>query len=154
MKTLVEMLRDTSGDVRRQAASSLERLGNEARPAVPALIETLRDKMAGVRHQAAVSLGRLGTKAGPAVPALIDRIADDVWTTGFDTQDNLSGNTSKDAALSALRRLSPERSEEALLRAAISKNWTVRFWAADNLLLNPILGPQSENRKSPKVLPE
>ena len=88
---LVEMLRDTSGDVRRQAASSLERLGNEARPAVPALVETLRDKMAGVRHQAAVSLGRLGTKAGPAGPALIDRVADDVWTPGFYSQDDSLG---------------------------------------------------------------
>ena len=109
-------------------------------PRVKMLGSMLRDNSSYVRHQAAVSLGRLGTEARIAVPALIDRIADDVWSPGFDSKDYSTGNTSKDAALSALRRLSPEKSEEALIRAAKAKNETVRVWAATQLAADPQTG--------------
>ena len=70
------------------------------------LVDQLKEASAEVRGQAAESLGKLGAEARPAVPALIDRIADDVWNPGYGTRDSSTGNSSKDAALVALRVIS------------------------------------------------
>jgi HEAT repeat protein len=69
------------------------------------------------------------------VPALIERIADDRWGSVGDpvNTDNSTGNTSKDAALKALRQLAPEKVEEALVRATSSKNAKTRTWATSQL---------------------
>ena len=110
---------------------------NEKAPATPermsrriaTLVRQLKDDDAGVRHSAAVALGNLGVEAISAVPALVERIQDDVWTVGGITQDNASGNTSKDAALAALKKLAKDKVEGALMVASESKNKTVRAWA-------------------------
>jgi HEAT repeat protein len=100
---------------------------------VAVLVKQLKDGDAKVRHAAAVSLGSLGEEAQPAVPALIERIKDDVWTIGGITQDNATGNTSKDAALAALMNLAPDKVDDALLAATESKNPKVKVWATTKL---------------------
>jgi tetratricopeptide (TPR) repeat protein len=89
-------------------------------PGVQALIEQLKDADADARHAAATSLGRMGVNAKGAVPALIQRVADDVWESRGKENwllnaDKYQGNTSKDAALKALKQLAPDRVEEALI---------------------------------------
>jgi HEAT repeat protein len=100
---------------------------------VAALAKQLKDKDANVRHAAATALGNLGDEARPAVPALIDRIKDDVWTVTGISQDNATGNTSKDAAVAALMKLSPDKVDEALAAASKSKNLRVKAWATAQL---------------------
>jgi hypothetical protein len=112
-------------------------------PAVQALIEQLKDEDADSRHAAATSLGNMGVNAGGAVPALIERVADDVWgTQGGGVRDavntdNAHGNTSKDAALKALKQLAPDRVEEALIKGTKSTNPRTRAWASAQLAANP-----------------
>jgi serine/threonine protein kinase len=100
---------------------------------VATLVRQLKDKDAIMRHTAAASLGNLDDEALPAVPALVDRIKDDVWTVGGITQDNATGNTSKDAALAALMKLAPDQVDEALIAASKSTNPKVKAWAAYQL---------------------
>jgi Mg-chelatase subunit ChlD len=105
---------------------------------VQALIEQLNDEHADVRWAAAQSLGKLGASAKDAVPALMKRIADDVWGGQADgaigNKDNSSsGNTSKDAAVSALKELAPDKVEEALLEALKAENNKTKSWAAKQL---------------------
>jgi serine/threonine protein kinase len=100
---------------------------------VATLVKKLNDKDAIVRHAAAVSLGSLDDEALPAIPALVDRIKDDVWTVGGITQDNATGNTSKDAALAALMKLAPEKVDDALIAASKSTNPRVKAWGAYQL---------------------
>jgi Mg-chelatase subunit ChlD len=99
---------------------------------IKALIDGLSDMDSFVRHAAAVSLGKMGAKAKAAVPALMKRIADDLWSGVF-SADVAAGNTSKDAALKALRQIAPDKVESALLAATKSKNTTVRKWAIEQL---------------------
>jgi HEAT repeat protein len=103
---------------------------------VQALIEQLTDKDALMRRTAAETLGKLGAKE--AVPALIKRVADDVWLQAPDSifrdptpYDGCSDRRgSKDRALQVLRKLAPDKVEEALLAATKSKTPAVRWWAA------------------------
>jgi HEAT repeat protein len=103
--------------------------------AVQALIEQLTDTDADVRHAAAESLGKMGARAKGAVPAIVSRIADDLWGSQGQpvNKDNATGNTSKDAALKALKQLAPDRVEEALLAAMKSKNSKTKQWATTQL---------------------
>src|SRR5262249_31946025 len=100
---------------------------------VKALVKQLKDEDAGVRHAAAEALAKRGVKAREVIDALIERVADDVWTTGAVQQDNATGNTSKDAALKALKKLAPDKVEDALAKALESKNPRVKAWAAKQL---------------------
>jgi hypothetical protein len=105
-------------------------------PTVQALIEQLEDADADARHAAATSLGKMGVNAKGAVPALIQRVADDVWGTQGEgvrvavNTDNASGNTSKDAALKALKQLAPDRVEEVLIKGTKSTNPRTRAWGS------------------------
>jgi HEAT repeat protein/Mg-chelatase subunit ChlD len=101
-------------------------------PAVLALIEQLNDGDADVRHSAAESLSKLGSKANAAVPALMKRLADDRWGSGSNpvNTDNARGNTSKDAALKALRQIAPDKVEAALVEAMKSKSPKTKAWAS------------------------
>jgi HEAT repeat protein len=108
-------------------------------PAVQALIEQLKDGDADARHAAATSLGKMGANAKGAVPALIQRVADDVWGSQGNSvnTDNAQGNTSKDAALKALKQLAPDRVEEALIEGMKSTSPRTRQWASAQLAANP-----------------
>jgi hypothetical protein len=108
-------------------------------PTVQALIEQLKDPDADVRRAAATSLGKMGANAKGAVPALIQRVADDVWGTQGNSvnTDNAQGNTSKDAALEALKQLAPDRVEEALLEGMKSTSPGTRKWASAQLAAKP-----------------
>jgi HEAT repeat protein len=77
--------------------------------------------------------------AKDAVPALIQRVADDVWGSqgkAINTDNAPEGN-SKDAALETLKRLAPDRVEEALLEGMKSTNPRTRRWASTRLGANP-----------------
>jgi HEAT repeat protein len=67
---LVAKLKNKDSDVRRSAAKDLAGLGEEAKPAVPALTKALSDKDLFVRRFAAEALGAIGPDAKSAVPAL------------------------------------------------------------------------------------
>ena len=81
----------------------------------------------------------MGADAKGAVPALIQRVADDVWGSQGNAvnTDNAQGNTSKDAALKALKQLAPDRVEEALIGGMKSTNPRTRKWASAQLPANP-----------------
>lgn len=66
-----------SGDakVRREAAYQLNRLGAEARPAVPALIQALDDNEQQVWFMSVMTLAALGSEAKEATPKLIEGLA-------------------------------------------------------------------------------
>jgi hypothetical protein len=108
-------------------------------PAVQALIGQLKDADADARHAAATSLGKMGANAKAAVPALIQRVADDVWGSQGNVAniDNAQGNTSKDAALAALKQLAPDKVEEALIEGMKSTSPRTRQWASTQLEANP-----------------
>lgn len=59
------------------------------------------------------------------VTYLVKRVADDSWAAGALE----SSDPSKDAALESLKKLSPDKAEEALLAAMKSRNAKVRAWA-------------------------
>lgn len=64
-------------EVRRQAADALERLGADAKKAVPELVEALKDKDAAVRRSAVKALGKIGPEVKEkALVGLIDVLAD------------------------------------------------------------------------------
>ena len=71
---LVEALRGTDGEVRRQACEVLMRMGPDARGAVPELVRLLDDQDEELRRMAATALGRIGPDAGEAVPALMRQL--------------------------------------------------------------------------------
>jgi serine/threonine protein kinase len=119
------------GALSKDDANSTGKVGMSRR--VAALVKQLTDKDANVRHAAAIALGNLGDEARPAVPALIDRIKDDVWSVSGISQDNATGNTSKDAALAALMKLSPDKVDDAVFAATKSKNQKVKAWAMAQL---------------------
>jgi HEAT repeat protein len=105
---LAQALFDEDVTVRRQAAESLEILGNKSK--LPA--STVKQV------------------AAEAVPALVRRVADDLW---YPSDSYSKSRSSKRAALSALKMLGPEKISEALLGALHSKNEPVRIWACEEL---------------------
>ena len=121
-----------SSSKRQPTAKSDAAANGDVPPAVLALIEQLNDDDADVRYAAAESLGKLGPKASAAVPALMKRLADDRWGSGSKpvNTDNARGNTSKDAALKALRQLAPDKVEAALVEAMKSKSAKTKAWAS------------------------
>ena len=141
VKALVAALQDKEWGVRTRAAKNLA--GHKYAAVVEALTRALGDGAGHVRRAAAQSLGQLGDPA--AVPALIRRVADDVWfglpfsnyipvdDTPYDDIAEGAGQGSKPAALAALKKLAPEKVEQALLDASKSKNPEVRRWALDRL---------------------
>jgi HEAT repeat protein len=62
--------------LRKQAVSTLEQIGGEARDAIPALASALADADAGVRQGAAKALGAIGAPAREAVPSLRKALMD------------------------------------------------------------------------------
>ncbi len=68
---LVEELKSTDSGVRARAAISLDQLGADAKPAIPALTAALADKNLNVRYWAAKVLMGFGPEAKTAVPALV-----------------------------------------------------------------------------------
>lgn len=96
-------------------------------PAAKALTIALFDEAPGVRKQAAETLQTLGEKG--AVPALIKRVGDNVWLSNqFGANDPEDGG--KAAALSALKKLAPERVTEALMVGLQSADRHMRVWTA------------------------
>jgi HEAT repeat protein len=73
---LIAQLKDENHSVRRAAASVLDRIGPEAKAAVPALTNALKDNAAHVRYAAAKALGKTGPEAKGAVPALTEVLQD------------------------------------------------------------------------------
>jgi len=68
---LVDALRSSDQEVRRQACAVLMRMGPDAKEAVPELVLLLEDADPELRKMAATALGRIGPDAAPAVPALM-----------------------------------------------------------------------------------
>ncbi len=91
-------------------------------PAVLALVEQLGDAGGEVRCQAAKTLQDLNAKE--AVPALSRRVADE------QTYYRLGHYVDKNAAVDAIRALSPGSATPALLAALKAKNPNVQTWAA------------------------
>jgi serine/threonine protein kinase len=118
-------------------AWAAERLADCTGPeVVPALIEALRDDYPLVRRRAAESLGKLADRS--AAGALAARVADERWLsprrcrlTGAAFAEEFADPQwgGKQAALTALRMLSPEQAAAALKQAAVSKDAGVRAWA-------------------------
>lgn len=104
---------------------------------VEALAEQLTHPNFRVRQQAAVRLGAMGPDAKAAVPALVRRVGDS--RTGLMGLDVTPVDTSRLAALIALKKIAPDKVEEALEGAAKSKLLLVRAWAVNTLkrLKNP-----------------
>jgi HEAT repeat protein len=96
----------------------------------------LKERRGAIRRTAAECLGQLGEKAQDAVPALFERVADDVgYANSFDYNGDSNG-CCKAAALDALKKLAPDKVQEALLKARKSKNDLVRAWATERLADN------------------
>jgi outer membrane protein assembly factor BamB/HEAT repeat protein len=72
---LVELLRDDSDSVRRNAVDALIDLSPHTQRIQPALTRALRDEDATVAGDAARALGALGESASPSVGALVDTLS-------------------------------------------------------------------------------
>lgn len=72
---LVAALRDPDPLVRRNAAQSLDEMGSDAAPALPALILALDDRDPGVVYYASWALANFGSASAPAVPRLTRLLA-------------------------------------------------------------------------------
>jgi HEAT repeat protein len=101
----------------------IEPIPTEPSEAVKPLIKKLTDEDVRVRRQAAASLETLKDRS--AVPALVARVADSQWVN----DDWYESNSSKSAALRALRALAPGHATPALLDALKSKTEEVRHWS-------------------------
>ncbi len=91
-----------------------------------ALVKCLSDKDDYVRQQAATSLA--GRKVIASVPHLIKRVGDDTMPGSW--------ASAKDAALAAVKAMSPKDVENALVIALSSKQDNVRNWATSRLSTN------------------
>jgi HEAT repeat protein len=69
---IIKGFKDRNSTRRRGAANALQRIGPDARAAVPALIEALQD--GDLMFDAAMALGAIGPGAKAAVPALKELI--------------------------------------------------------------------------------
>jgi HEAT repeat protein len=119
VEILVKQLKEGDKDQRKKAAESIEKLGPDAKAAVPALGEALKDQEPDVRYSAAQALGRMGPEARGAVAALSELLKD----------------TNKDIRQSsawALGRIGPEAKEAApaLLETLKDQDKDVRRTAA------------------------
>jgi HEAT repeat protein len=75
---LIENLKASDQVVRLHAATVLGAMGEDARPAVPALIAILRDaRNIHDRKLAALTLGEIGPAAAAALPALFAAVDDE-----------------------------------------------------------------------------
>jgi HEAT repeat protein len=74
VQAYIKALKSADVDVRRQAAVALEKLGPDAKSAVPALQAALRDPDQFVRRFAARALGAIGPAAAPAVNDLVQML--------------------------------------------------------------------------------
>jgi von Willebrand factor type A domain-containing protein len=98
-----------------------------AKPQIDTLIANLKSNSPETRRAAAVSLGELGDAAKPAVPAMIERIGD-LRGTLAGTQ-MMTVDESRIAAVVALKRIAPDKVEEALQGAAQSRDLPLRLFA-------------------------
>lgn len=78
--TLVKLLKDPAGGVRKSAAIAAGRLGPTAKEAVPRLADLLTDQESEVRVAAADALGKIGPAALSAVPKLREARKDPLVT--------------------------------------------------------------------------
>lgn len=105
---LVEALFDKDVFVRRQAAETLQKLGDRSTMRAEVVKKVAKD----------------------AVPALMKRVADEIW----DSRDAFGlADSSKLVALAALRTLAKNQVTSALLNAIRCKNEDVRVWACVQL---------------------
>jgi HEAT repeat protein len=70
------MKADKSPAIRAAAATTLGRMGSNARTVVNVMIESLKDQDAGVRAAVADGLGRIGDEARAAIPRLVPLLKD------------------------------------------------------------------------------
>jgi HEAT repeat protein len=101
----------------------------EASPAVKVFLAKLFGEDVRERCQAARELANL--KDLSAVLPLVERVADRMWVGGTDNGGRF--NSSKCAAVDALKVLDPERVTEALVKATKSETVEVRVWACTEL---------------------
>jgi HEAT repeat protein len=101
--------------------------GKQPSEKVQKLIDQLRSKNPETRRQAAVALGELGEEASAAVSALIRRVGDTQSTRKAQVRAYV--DASRLAALAALKKLAPDRVQEALEGAAHCPVAQVRLWA-------------------------
>ncbi len=85
---------DHTAFLRAKAAEALGQIGEDAKPAVPALVAALKD--AGVRTEAATALGNIGPAAKEAVTPLQDAAAD---------KANRRDKAFRQAALDAVKKI-------------------------------------------------
>jgi HEAT repeat protein len=139
---LAQALKAKTPEVRRWAAEGLGSQKGEA--AVAALAAALTDSDGRVRRRAADALARIGDKSDVAVEALVKRVGDNTWDPRPKERveypeddppayDDVKDWGSKHHALQALRKLAPDRAEEALTLALRAKDPGVRKWAANEL---------------------
>jgi HEAT repeat protein len=137
---LVAAAKSKTLEVRRWAVDEMPRAKSDE--VVHFLIGALRDRDPLTRRHAADALAEIGDKSAPVVAALERRIADEVWFPipekvssyrNTDAYDGLDGLGSKDHALTALRKLAPDRVGPALVAALKAAEPGLRRWAADEL---------------------
>jgi HEAT repeat protein len=117
LEGLLRALHDKEGNVQHEAAEVLGRLGDDARPAIPALTELLKSRamytfghpaqIQPVAHTAAQALGALGARAESAVPVLLQVVSDRTGTYqefGIDVDNR----ETRGAAAIAAARISPQ----------------------------------------------
>ncbi|VTT99673.1 serine threonine protein kinase : Serine/threonine protein kinase OS=Planctomyces maris DSM 8797 GN=PM8797T_31203 PE=3 SV=1: Pkinase [Gemmataceae bacterium] len=104
-----------------------------ASPRVQALIDQVPDEDWETRATAATALMNLGDEAKPAVPALVKQLADARYSTKASRFMH-----DKEAALSALIVLGPEKVEAALVATLVdasrAKNVELKVWASAALM--------------------
>lgn len=67
---LLDLLKDPSPELRKDAAQRLGKMGADAKAAVPDLLKALTDQHSGVRAAVAAAFGEIGDSARDAAPAL------------------------------------------------------------------------------------
>jgi hypothetical protein len=92
-----------------------------------------KERRGSIRRTSAECLGELGDKAKDAIPALVERVADDVGHGNSFTFNGDINGCCKAAALVALKKIAPDKVQEALLKARKSKSDLVRAWATEQL---------------------
>jgi hypothetical protein len=126
-------------------------MGSTMTPKVSALVAQLSSRDWQVRRRAAEELGDLGDESKPAVPALIRRVADMQGAVAGFQLIRLDG--SRVSALLALRRLAPERVEEALRLATQTRDFAVQMWALKLLKDMKPGGSKPVTANAPKLKP-
>ncbi|MCI0458128.1 MAG: HEAT repeat domain-containing protein [Gemmataceae bacterium] len=92
LQEMARSLQDPRVEVRRAGVEFLETLGEDAKPAVPALAQALADRDRFVRWAAARTLGRIGThRADLTVPGLASLVSDPDLEVSKEAADTLGG---------------------------------------------------------------